>query len=565
MASKIGATIALDGEKEFKKAVSEINAGLRVTASQLTLVTAKYADNATSVKALTERGAVLENQISGQREKIEKLRAALTNSANTYGEADRKTMNWQVSLNKAEAELAKMEGELKNNSDALQNATKDMEKYGLAEDEVSEKSRGFGNVLSDIIGKLGIKLPAGADNAVKALDKQKISTMALIGVTTGLIAGFSKLTIETAKTADDLLTLSSTTGMTTDTLQELRYASELVDVSVETMSTSMTRMIRNMGNAKDGSKEAGEGFKKLRLRITEMGQLKDSEKMFYEVIDALGKVRNETERDAIAMQIFGRSARELNPLIEAGSKSLKEFGEEAKKMGYVMDRETLEKFGALDDAMQKFDNQTKSLKNSLAIVMLPILTELFETLNKIDPKIIATVAIIASVATVAVTVAVAVKKVSDVFSTMSVATLKTTAIVVGVVAALIALAAIISVIIGKGDDLDRTMANVGNTVGNMTGTVTGAGNRIGRNAKGTSNWRGGLTWVGEEGPELIDMPAGARIFDNKRSMQMALAGAGGGESRDTYNIYVQAKDLDEAAKVVRVFESLKQRKRQGVN
>lgn len=564
MATKIGATIALDGEKEFKKAVSEINAGLRVTASQLTLVTAKYSDNATSVKALTERGTALENQISGQREKIEKLREALTNSAKTYGEADRRTMNWQVSLNKAETELVKMEGELKKNSDALQNATVDMEKYGLAEDEVSEKSRGLGGILNDLIGKLGIKLPAGADKAISALDGQKVSTMALIGATTGLIAGFAKLTIQTAKTADDLLTLSSTTGMTTDTLQELQYASELVDVSVETMSGAMTRMIRTMGNANSGSKEANQAFRKLRVSITEFGQLKDSEKMFYEIIDALGKVRNETERDAIAMQIFGRSARELNPLIEAGSKSLQEFGEEARKMGFVMDREALEKFGALDDAMQRFTKQGESFKKSLAVVMLPVLTAFFETLNKIDPKVIATVAIIATVATVAITVAKAIKSVTDTFKAFDVAGMKTTLIVVGIVAALIALAAIIAVIVGKSGELDRTMTNVGQTVGNMTNTVNRAPNQIGRNATGTSSWRGGLTWVGEEGPELIDAPSGARIYNNKQSIQMALAGAGAMESRDTYNVYVQAKDLDEAAKVVRVFERLKQTSRQGV-
>src|SRR5690606_2651645 len=134
------------------------------------------------------------------------------------------------------------------------------------------------------------------------------------------------------------------------------------------------------------------------------GRLKDSETLFYQVIDALGKVRNETERDALAMQIFGRSARELNPLIEAGSSALKELGDEAERMGYVMDENTLQKFGALDDAMQRFNNQTTTFKNSIAIVLLPVLTGFFEVLNKIDPKVIATVAIIGSIAAIAITV-----------------------------------------------------------------------------------------------------------------------------------------------------------------
>jgi hypothetical protein len=49
----------------------------------------------------------------------------------------------------------------------------------------------------------------------------------------------------------------------------------------------------------------------------------------------------------------------------------------------------------------------------------------------------------------------------------------------------------------------------------------------GRNARGTNNWRGGLSWVGEEGPELLNIPAGAQIMDAAKSAQVA---AGGGRA-----------------------------------
>ena len=135
----IGTQIKLDGEREFKKALADINAGLRVTASELMLVTAKYSDNATSVQALTDKNDVLERRIYSQTEKIAKLREALEASAREYGESDTKTMKWQVSLNKAEAELVKMEKELQDNSKELNKAKENMEKYGLATDEVAER------------------------------------------------------------------------------------------------------------------------------------------------------------------------------------------------------------------------------------------------------------------------------------------------------------------------------------------------------------------------------------------------------------------------------------------
>lgn len=265
----IGTQIKLDGEREFKKALADINAGLRVTASELMLVTAKYSDNATSVQALTDKNDVLEKRIYSQTEKIAKLREALEASAREYGESDTKTMKWQVSLNKAEAELVKMEKELQDNSKELNKAKENMDRYGLSVDEVAESQRTFGEKLSGVIEGLGIRLPAGAEKAIKSLDSTTASTAALLGAVSGLIAGFGKLTLDTAKTADEILTLSSVTGLSTDTIQELRYASELVDVSAETITDSMAKMIRSMDDARKGTGDAADAFHKLHLRVTQ--------------------------------------------------------------------------------------------------------------------------------------------------------------------------------------------------------------------------------------------------------------------------------------------------------
>lgn len=205
----IGAGIVLDGEKEFKQAVTDINNGLKVTTSELMLVTARFSDNSKSMEALTTKSEVLEDAVNGQREKILKLREALAHSATTYGEADSKTMKWQVSLNKAETELLEMEK-------GLEKTRKEIDEFGKEEEEAGKKTTNFGNGLNSLIGALGINLPAGAQEAVKALDGQKVSTLALIGATAALVTGLAKLTMETTKTAKEIINLSQTTGMSTD-------------------------------------------------------------------------------------------------------------------------------------------------------------------------------------------------------------------------------------------------------------------------------------------------------------------------------------------------------------
>ena len=556
MATNIGARVELAGERQFRQALSEINAGLRVTASELALVTAKYADNDKSVAALTARNEALQNSITVQTAKVQTLRNALENAAILYGETDARTLRYAESLNKAEAELIKTEKELQDNGKALDKAKENMEKYGLSVDEAAESQKTFGENLSDIISGLGINLPAGADKAIKALDGTKVSTLALVGVVAGLVAGFAKLTVETAQAADEILTLAQTTGLTTDQIQELRYAEELLDVSTETLTGSMTRMIRNMNTARRGTGDAAEAFRKLRIKITDSNdQLRDSEQVFGEVIDKLGKMKNETERDAIAMAIFGRSARELNPLIEKGSGALKEFAEQAHEMGYVMSGDTLEAFGRLDDAMQLWDNQVQTLKNSLAMVLLPVLTAFFELLNKIDPKILATVAIIGTIATIGITVVKAVGNISTAFSAMNPVMLKTTAIIVGVTAGLIALAAIIAVIVGKSQELDRTMQGIGASVSGMTNVVNAAPNQV------RYSYASGIDYVPSDRVALIHRGEAVIPAHENPYNPAATHARGGG---DTYVLQVKMSEVDEVYKLVEVFKGLRQKERAGV-
>ena len=105
----IGATITLKGEAQYKKALSDIAQGQKVMRSELELVTARFDGQEKSVQGLTAKHDVLERTLNGERERINTLRAALEKSDATYGEADKRTQNWQIQLNKAEANAAKLE------------------------------------------------------------------------------------------------------------------------------------------------------------------------------------------------------------------------------------------------------------------------------------------------------------------------------------------------------------------------------------------------------------------------------------------------------------------------
>lgn len=516
-AAKLGGTIALDGEKEYKKAIDEITAGLKVNYTQMGLVAAQYAVAGNSEEALRAKSVALSDTIASQTEKIELMRGQLAKSIEKNGEGSKTTMQYQAALNKAETELVKMNNQMDGYQQQLAQVNEETH-------DTAKSTKSLADVAMGMADTFGLSVPPAMQNTISKLDGVSASGAAAVGMIGAMVAGLAKLTIGTSQTADNLLTLSSTTGLSTDALQEFEYASELLDVSSDTMQGSLTKLIKNMATAKGGTGEAAEAFKTLHIKVANSnGSLKDANEVFYKAIDALGKVKNETDRDAMSMQIFGKSARDLNPLIEAGSARLKELGVEAHNVGYVMDNETLQQFGQLDDAMQRMSKQSDALKNSLALALLPMLTGLFETIGKIPVPVLQTVIAIVGAVTVLLLMVKAIKELSSTagaiktfFTGFDVAALKTTAIIVGVVAALIALGVVIAVIIGKKNELKEAMNSVGNAVGQVTATTNAAQNNYPKYAyaTGTNFHPGGRAVVGENGPEVIDLPRGSRVYPN---------------------------------------------------
>ncbi len=203
------------------------------------------------------------------------------------------------------------------------------------------------------------------------------SFAALGSAAVGATAALTNLSVQGAAYADEILTQSSVTGMSTDALQEYSYAADLVDVSLDTLTGSMAKNVKAMFEAASGTEKYSDAYKKLGVTVTNAdGSLRNSEDVYWETIDALGTIANETERDALAMELFGKSAQELNPLIAQGSAGIKELSAEAKNMGAVLSSESLSAFGAFDDNIQKLTQGSSAAKNALGGILLPQLTEL---------------------------------------------------------------------------------------------------------------------------------------------------------------------------------------------
>jgi uncharacterized protein YukE len=368
VADNFGLKIGIEGEKEFKNAIREIIQSFKVLGSEMNLVASQFDKQDKSVEAVTARNKVLNKEIELQKEKIATLEKALANAASSFGETDKRTQSWQIQLNNAKAELNKMERELEANNKALDNAGKEFDEAEKQADEFGREIKKAADQADDAGGrfeKLG--------GVLKGIGVAMGAALAAIGTAAvGAGKALVDMSVNSAAYADEILTASTVTGMSTDSLQAYKYAAELVDVSLDTLTGSMARNVRSMSSARKGTGEVADAYRRLGVSVTDAsGNLRDSETVYWETIDALGKVSNETERDALAMQIFGKSAQELNPLIAQGSVGIAELTEEAKRMGAVMSEDSLNALGKFDDSIQRLKAGSVAAKNMLGTVLLP--------------------------------------------------------------------------------------------------------------------------------------------------------------------------------------------------
>lgn len=343
---QIKTSIDLTGEKEYRAACSSINTSLREINSEMKLATAEFANNASSSEALTRKQEVLQKQLAEQAKKAEAAEAALRKMREAgIDPTDPAYQKMQTNLNNTKAEMAKTEQQINSTSKELKQSKVDWESVG------------------NVVGKVG----KAFGTALAALGTAAV----------GAASALAGLTVSASNYADDILTTSANTHIATDDLQKYSYALNFIDGDLNTLTGTMKKNTQIMSKARDGNKTYTAAYEKLGISITDTnGELRNGQEVYWEVIDALGKVENETERDALAMQLLGKSGTELNTIIDAGSEAFKDLGNEAEAMGYVMSDEAVSALGSFNDKLQQLKAGMTGLKNSAALIALPFLDDL---------------------------------------------------------------------------------------------------------------------------------------------------------------------------------------------
>lgn len=311
-----GITIELNGDATpLQRELSKVDKSLKQTENNLKDVNRLLKLDPGNTELLTQKQKNLERAIGETKNRLEKLKDA------------------QAGLKEGTEEW-----------DALQREIIDTEQKLK---RLEEEQKQFGSVASQQLKVVGNKFKEVGDKISGVGEK-----LAPVSLAAGALgAGMIKLGYDAVTSADELNTLSKQTGISTDELQKMQYAADLVDVSVEDITGALRKMKPKMT-------ENNATFAKLGVSVKNAdGSLRDATDVFYDSIAALSDIQNETERDQVAMSLFGKSADELAGIIDDGGAALKEYGQQAEDMGLILSEDTINSLNETNDTIDQLKGQ----------------------------------------------------------------------------------------------------------------------------------------------------------------------------------------------------------------
>ena len=347
MANRIaGITIEIGGDtSKLQTALKGVDKTLKTTQANLKDINKLLKLDPKNTDLLNQKQKNLQTAIKATKDRLADLKQAQSQFAK--GSAEWDAIGREISA--TEQDLKRLEGEY----------------------------RSFGSVAKQVVQAVGKQMQDLGKKITAAGQKFQPVSRAAAAVVTGMGA----LGMSAINTADDLETLSKQTGLSTDEIQKMQYASELVDVSLDSITGALKKMKPKMT-------DSNETFAKLGVSIRDAdGNMRSATDVFYDSLTALSQIENETERDQVAMELFGKGADELAGIIDDGGQALKDYGKEAEDLGLIMGGDELEALSAINDQVVQLKNQFKGsalkLGAKIAEAAAPIVEKLAAGLEKV--------------------------------------------------------------------------------------------------------------------------------------------------------------------------------------
>lgn len=204
----------------------------------------------------------------------------------------------------------------------------------------------------------------------------------------GLGAGLYKMGTDSAKAADEVDKMSQKIGISRQTYQELAFVFSQSGTDINNMQAGMKTLTNQIQSAMNGGAAATATFDALGVSFQNAdGSMRSAEEVMLESLTALQGISNETEKAALATDLFGRSGTDLMPLLNGEAGSIAAMTEQAHNLGLVLDDEVIDSGVALTDSLDQTQRALGALTTDIGSAFAPLIMEISQFIQDHLPEI----------------------------------------------------------------------------------------------------------------------------------------------------------------------------------
>lgn len=272
--------------------------------------------------------------------------------------------------------------EVKNAERALKGASAELASFKTHSSAAAEE----GNKLSGVIQGIGSVSP-GAGSALGAFAEGPLIALAA-GLVAAIGAGvafveFLDHAVDRATEFDDHMgKTAQKVGVSTEAISGLSYAAKLLDVDQETVAKRMGKFEKAVYEAIDQpTSNAAKALRKLGLEGPALKEaLKDPQSAMETISERFSQLKDDGAKTALAMEIFGKSGKDMIPFLNAGAEKLKAAREEAAQFGLVTSGPAAEAAEHLAQNTKRLHGFMEGLELQIGRTLIPVLGDLTDDL-----------------------------------------------------------------------------------------------------------------------------------------------------------------------------------------
>ena len=357
MASGVNVKMGVSGVAQFKQSINQAKQSVKTLDAQIALSEKQFKANGDAQSYMAEKSELLKAKLEAQKSVVQNAENALKQMADRG--VDRSSKAYQD-----------MYRNMLQAKGAMLDTQSEMDKIGDSASEAADDTKDMNDEIKNIGKQVSFETVTSGINKITDSMEKAAKTAYKVG------SAIVKEVLGVGTWADDINTRSAVLGVSPEELQRMEKTARLIDTDAETIIKARQKLAKNIGS---GNKNAASALEA--LGISGSGNMED---VFWAAGNAIMKLSDETEQEAQANALFGKSWHDLIPLFDAG----REEYEKMNSSWNVMSEEQLKQLNEMDDEYQKLQIAVEDLKNealsNLAEPMKEALTAINELLGNVS-------------------------------------------------------------------------------------------------------------------------------------------------------------------------------------